>query len=132
VDPAIDLAVKVDPSSVTLPTVLPGAVDGAGRDAGTGTGIDPDDEGSEAGISPSRPRPTPARPPERPAPPVTPMAPGLDAATRADLASLAGCVEKVPCARGLLEWSRNRRLSQNELSQLKESANDCAKRCRLK
>jgi hypothetical protein len=67
-----------------------------------------------------------------PAPSATPVAPGLDAATRADLASLAGCVEKVPCARGILEWSRTRRISQNEQSQLKESASDCAKRCRLK
>jgi tRNA A-37 threonylcarbamoyl transferase component Bud32 len=155
VDPTIDPALEVDPSSVALaptpvPSALPDAgvvpvaapvavqvavaVDGAGRDAGT----EPDDvEVVEAGTGPAtggtpRPRPATARPTPRPAPSPTPTAPGLDAGTRADLASLAGCVEKVPCARGILEWSRNRGLSQNEQSQLKESASDCAKRCRLK
>lgn len=74
-------------------------------------------------------RPAAARPPR---PTVPSASPGFDAATRADLASLGRCVDKVKCASGILEWSRSTTLRPNEEQQIKEAASDCAKRCRLK
>ncbi len=57
---------------------------------------------------------------------------GFDVATRGNLSSLQRCVDKVPCARGILEWSRQRGLSAVERVEVKASASDCAQRCRLK
>jgi hypothetical protein len=57
---------------------------------------------------------------------------GFDAETTRALASLRDCVEKVPCARGVLEWSGRPGISSTERVELKDAVLACMKRCRLK
>jgi hypothetical protein len=57
---------------------------------------------------------------------------GFDAETTRALASLRDCVEKVPCARGVLEWSGRPGISSTERVELKDAVLACVKRCRLK
>ncbi len=123
---AIDAGAPVNDAGA--PAVDAGTVD-AVLDAGAGTTAEPPATSAE----PPAVRRSPIRPaPRAPVVPAPATSPGLDAATRADLSSLAKCVDKVKCASGILEWSRRTSLLPNEVLQLKEAASDCAKRCRLK
>jgi len=76
--------------------------------------------------------PDPDRPRKPPPPPPPPKpAQDLDDEAKRSLTALRGCVDKVPCAKGVLEWSE-RTLSPNERSELRDAAASCAKRCRLR
>ena len=141
VDVDVVAATDVDPTKpVGPPAVDAGAaiaVAAGVPDAGADAGADADADAGAAGAAVDvdtraalRPRTTPPRPP-RPLPPPA-AGPGFDVATRGNLSSLQRCVDKVPCARGILEWSRQRGLSAVERDQVKASASDCAQRCRLK
>lgn len=80
------------------------------------------------------PTPTPSTPSSLlPAPaPMTTKRVTFDAETTRTLATLRECVDKVPCARGVLEWSVRSALSTTERAELKDAALACRKRCRLK
>ncbi len=84
-------------------------------------------------LEPMTPEPVPT---PTPTPTPTPRTtkrekPALDAETKAAVGFLRGCVDTVPCARGMLEWSK-RKLSPAQAAERKNGVLDCAKKCRLK
>jgi eukaryotic-like serine/threonine-protein kinase len=81
-------------------------------------------------LSPAGPAPPPPVP--SPAPSTSIRRSSFDAATTRSLTALRECVDKVPCARGVLEWSVRSGLSDTERVELKDAASACVKRCRLK
>jgi len=98
-------------------------------DAGTATTTaSPAPATTTAPTAPPPPAPSPS---PSPTPPPTRRS-SFDAETSRALTSLRDCVDKVPCARGVLEWSGRSGLSSTERVELKDAALACVKRCRLK
>ncbi len=121
------------------PAPPPGPVD-----AGTALAVDvpvpttaPTPSSAPTVTPPAAPTPSPTpSPPPAPSPAPSPTTGtkrvGFDAETTRSLATLRDCVDKVPCARGVLEWSARPGLSGTEKVELKDAALACVKRCRLK
>lgn len=95
----------------------------------------PSGDGGDGGsdhvaAKPARPSMPPPSPPPTPTP--SPRRNTFDAATSRSLKALRDCIGKVPCARGVLEWSARPGLSDTERAELKDAASTCMQRCRLK